>query len=238
MIKFYEQVYHHHELELRGWIALPANISKPCPAVLVIHDWTGCNEMAKERAQKLAEQGYIGFAIDMYGQGRCGNSNTEKQALMQPLLADRALLQARVLAAVRVLQEMPLVNQNALAALGFCFGGLCALDLARSGEKIQAVVSFHGLLQSPGLSVQTIHAKILVLHGYRDPMVLPQDLLNFAAEMQDLDADWQLHIYGRAKHAFTNPLAHDEALGLVYDELVADQAFQEMASFLQDVFSC
>jgi len=236
MIKFYEHLYHHDEQELRGWMALPKDIAKPCPAVMVIHDWSGCNEMAKARAQLLAEQGYIGFAVDMYGEGRCGHTNEEKQTLMQPLLADRLLLRARVLAAVRVLEGMPEVKPNALAAIGFCFGGLCALDLARAGAKIQGVISFHGLLHAPTLVRQKIHAKILVLHGYRDPMVRPQDLIDFAAEMEDVD--WQMHVYGQAKHAFTNPLAHDQALGLIYDEAVAKHAFQEMNDFLQELFSC
>jgi len=114
--------------------------------VLVVHDWSGCNELAKERAKVLAEQGFVAFAVDMYGEGRVGVTNEEKQALMQPVISNRQLLRERMQRAYQVLAELPLVQTDKMVAIGFCVGGLCVLDLARSGAGVAGVVSFHGSL--------------------------------------------------------------------------------------------
>ncbi|KTD21026.1 dienelactone hydrolase family protein [Legionella londiniensis] len=230
-------VYHHHDLELHGYLAFNDEISKPRPAILVFHDWTGRNEFACDKARALAEMGYIGFAVDMYGEARQGKTLEEKKGLMEPLINDRRLLRERVQAGLDAVKTMAEVDINRIAAIGFCFGGLCALDLARSGASIAGVVSFHGLLNKPDvLPKETIKAKVLVLHGYDDPMVPPGQVKEFCQEMTEAGVDWQVHMYGHTKHAFTNPKAHDEELGTVYDARQARRAWVAMSDFLKELF--
>lgn len=230
--------YHLGEQEFIGFLAYDDAIDEPRPAVLVAHDWSGCNEFACQKAIMLAEQGYIGFALDMYGNGRIGNTTEEKQALIQPLVSDRLLIRNRVLAALDALIAMPEVDNNRIAIIGFCFGGMCSLDLARSGAEIKGAVSFHGLLGAPAdLKSQPIKAKTLVLHGYDDPMAKPEQVHEFCQEMTKAKVDWQMHMYGLVQHSFTNPTAHDVHAGLIYNPLAAERSWQAMSNFLQEIFT-
>lgn len=230
--------YHHESQVLQGYLAYDDEIDTPRPAVLVIHDWSGRNEFACQKAEMLAKAGYIGFAVDMYGQGRIGESTEEKQALMMPLANDRILLRARIRAALDAVAALEFVDRQRIAVMGFCFGGLCAFDLARSGADIVGAVSFHGLLNKPqDLPNQSIKAKILALHGYNDPMVTPADVNAFCQEMTEAGADWQMHMYGNTQHAFTNPQAHDQQLGLMYNAEAARRSYQALIDFLEEVFA-
>lgn len=231
-------LYHHGVQALQGFSAYDDHIKTPRPAVLVIHDWSGRNEFACQQAQKLAELGYIGFAVDMYGDARLGETTEQKQALMMPLVNDRSLLRARIQAALHAVMALDVVDHRRIAVMGFCFGGLCALDLARSGADIVGAASFHGLLNKPhNLPCPPIKAKILVMHGYDDPMVTPADVNGFCQEMTDAGADWQVHMYGHTKHAFTNPQAHDQQMGTVYNANATRRSWQSMTNFLEDVFA-
>lgn len=219
-------------------IFYPASMNGPRPGILVAPDWSGCNKLAHSNAQRLAELGYISMAVDLYGNGKTGTTIEEKQALMTPLKEDRGLLQQRMLLALNTLKKQKNVDPNATAAIGFCFGGLAVLDLARTGADILAVVSFHGILVSPtNLDNTEVPAKILVLHGYDDPMVPPEQVLEFGSEMVARRANWQLHAYGGVQHAFTNPEANDPVLGAIYDETAAKRSWQTMKSFLAEVFN-
>ncbi|HAT8316515.1 TPA: hypothetical protein JBB31_05025 [Legionella pneumophila subsp. pneumophila] len=231
-------IYQHDDLALHGFLAHEEGIKQPQPAVIVAHDWSGRGEFACLKAKQLAEMGYIGFALDMYGQGQIGSNNDEKMALMQPLYSDRSLLRERLYAALEAIKSISVVDNNRIAIIGFCFGGLCALDLARSGADIRGAVSFHGLLNKPeNLAAGRIKAKILALHGYDDPMAKPEQVHAFCQEMTEANVDWQMHMYGQVKHAFTNPQAHDEHLGLIYDEVAARRSWQAMSQFLQEIFN-
>ena len=217
---------------------MPQNSPTPKPAVLVFHDWGGCNEFARKKAKYLASLGYVALAVDMYGEGREGATTDEKMALMQPLLGDRMLLSHRARAAFDALIAMPEVDNFRIAAIGFCFGGLCALDLARSGiEELRGVVSFHGLLNKPDFKSH-MHptTKILILHGYEDPMVEPDAVAQFCKEMEAATVDWQIHMYGKTKHAFSNPDANDPTMGIVYNPVAEQRAMQSMEYFLQSIF--
>lgn len=230
--------YQHGQQKLIGYRAYNPRQTGKRPAVLVVHDWSGRNDFACAKAEWLAELGYLGFAVDMYGEGKTGNTTEEKSALMQPLVSDRALLRDRLLAALTTLGQMPEVDSQRIAVIGFCFGGLCALDLARSGVELAGAVSFHGLLSAPDeLPTRPVKAKILALHGYEDPMVRPEAVEAFCQEMTAAKADWQVHCYGNTYHAFTNPLAHDPKLGLFYNSLAERRAFQAMENFLTEVFT-
>ena len=230
-------IYHHDTQELHGHLAYDNSVKGPRPAVLVAHDWTGRNEFACQKARMLADMGYVGFALDMYGQAQLGQSTDEKMALMTPVVSDRKQLQSRVRAAFDAVAGMPEVDANRIAIIGFCFGGLCALDLARSGADIKGAVSFHGLLNKPDMSQsEPIKAKVLALHGYDDPMAKPEQVNLFCEEMTQGKVDWQVQMYGQVQHAFTNPKAHDIQLGLIYNELAARRAWQAMSHFLQEIF--
>ena len=123
-----------------------------------------------------------------------------------------------------------------MAAIGFCFGGLCALDMARGMPQLKGAVSFHGLL-NPFLIQKKISAKVLVLHGLKDPMATFDDLRIFEKEMTEAQADFQIHAFGHAMHAFTNPIANDPKKGVLYDELTAKRAFLMMENFLKEIFN-
>lgn len=231
-------IYHHGELELHGFLAFKEDMSTTRPAVLVVHDWTGRNDFACQKAKMLADMGYVGFAIDVYGQGQLGANTDEKMALITPFMNDRALLRNRLISAFDAVKKRPEVDKNRIAIIGFCFGGLCALDLARSGVEIKAAVSFHGLLNKPDqLPSQVISAKILAMHGYDDPMVKPEQVQEFCQEMTEANVDWQMHMYGQVQHAFTNPEAHDRSLGTIYDPVAEKRSLQTLTNFLAEVFN-
>lgn len=227
--------YDHGAEKLKGYLA--TKTTKLSPAVLVVHDWSGRNEFACQQAAMLAKLGYVGFAVDMFGQGRVGETTEEKQALIQPFIEDRAFLRARLMSALNVVRSLEYVDNQRIAIIGFCFGGLCALDIARTGEAIKGVVSFHGILNRPeAIPTASIKAKILVLHGYDDPMVTPNAVNAFCEEMTTANADWQVDMYGHTQHAFTNPNAHDAKLGTIFNACANKRAFQSMTNFLAEIF--
>lgn len=219
-----------------GFVAWEKDAVKK-PAILIAHDWTGRNAFACDKAEQLAKLGYVAFALDMYGAAVCGNTKEEKSKLIEPLIQNRQLLLDRMLAGLATVKEFDMVDQNNIAAIGFCFGGLCVLDLARSGVAIKGVVSFHGLLNAPGLPAHDIKTKVLVLHGHDDPMVPLDQVLAFQKEMTDKQADWEMNIYGHTMHGFMNPNANDPNFGTVYKPQVAQRAWQSMQAFLTEIFS-
>jgi len=210
----------------------------PKPGVLISHAWGGRSEFEQGKAEILAELGYVGFALDLYGKGVLGATREENSALMQPLLDDRAVLQRRMQLALAQLRKQKEVDGSRIAAMGFCFGGLCVLDLARTGADLCGVASVHGLFVPPGNTVgNKIKAKVLVLHGWDDPMATPDDVLALSKELTMMGADWQLHAYGNTMHAFTNPDANDTQMGTVYDTAADRRSFRSMQIFLEEIFN-
>lgn len=208
----------------------------PSPAVAVAHAWSGRAEHECEVAEKLAGQGYVGFALDVYGKGVLGESAEENMALMQPLVEDRALLQARLQAGLACAASQEEVDGGRMASIGYCFGGLCVLDLARVGAPLQGVVSLHGLFNPPGNTEgNSIRAKVLVLHGWEDPMVPPDTVVGLAQEMTQAGADWQIHAYGHALHGFTHD-APAVADGIGYSESADRRSWQSVCNFLAELF--
>lgn len=229
--------YQDGSTQLEGYLAYDNEKSGKKPAIIICHDWSGCNEFAQEKAQQLAKLGYVGFALDIYGK-KIGTTNEEKTQLMQPFIADRALLRRRLLAAYNTVTNLTMVDKRYIAGIGFCFGGLCVLDLARSGVSLRGVVSFHGFFDAPkNLSHETIQAKILAFHGYNDPMVSKQQMDEFANEMTAAKVDWQIHIFGNTMHAFMNPEANDPQLGTVYNPVAAQRAWQITKDFFNEIFA-
>lgn len=223
---------------LEGFFAYDDAISGVRPVVLIHHAWVGRDEFVAKKAIKLAELGYLAFATDMYGKGIRGSSPEENARLMQPFMQDRASLQKRLQAALAIVKLMPWADNQRVASIGFCFGGLCALDLARTGVDIRGVVSFHGLLVPPdNIPNPQIKARVLVLHGHDDPMVPPDQVLALQAELTMAGADWQVHVYGGTMHAFTNPVANDPSFGTVYQPTADRRSWQAMQDFLAEIFA-
>ncbi|MGB5247088.1 MAG: dienelactone hydrolase family protein [Woeseia sp.] len=229
--------YHEGDATLRATVAWDDSIAVQQPGVLVAHAWRGRSEFEDKKALALASLGYVGFALDVYGRGQLGTNPTENAKLMQPFMDDRALLQRRLQAALAALRAVPEVDDQRVAGIGFCFGGLCMLDLARSGADLAGVVSFHGLLSKPATpAAADIRARILLLHGWDDPMATPDEVLALSRELSSAGADWQLHAYGKTLHAFTNPLANDPANGLQYRPRAERRAWCSMQNFLAEIF--
>ena len=226
--------YQAKNIDLKGYVAYPDDDN--APLVLIAHTWAGKDEFVHKRAEDLAALGYVGFAVDMYGNGKVGADTAENESLMTPLVSDRDLLKDRIVSALNYGKSLSEVDSSRVAAIGYCFGGLVVLDLARSGEDISGVVSFHGLLMPSDISEKGIKAKVLVLHGERDPMV-PLDMVDtFQKEMTEAGADWQLHSYGGTYHAFTNPDANDPSLGTQFNKSANERSWQSMKNFFAEIF--
>jgi dienelactone hydrolase len=221
-----------------GYIARPANAAK-APCVLVGHDWSGCNEGSCGAADRLAGLGYVGIALDVYGKGVRGDQQGDNTHLMGPLFSDRALLRRRLVAGIEAAAAHPAVDASKIAMIGYCFGGLCALDLARSAHPmLKGAVSFHGIFQPPEIGPQArITAKVLVLHGWADPMAKPEAVVGLAKELTDAGADWQIHGYGHAMHAFTFEGANAPERGILYNAAANHRSWAAMQGFLQEVFA-
>jgi len=227
--------YRDGQALLEGFFCHDDSRPGPQPAVLISHAWGGRDEFVERKARRLAWNGYAAFALDMFGKGKRGTTNEECTALITPFMQDRALLARRITAALETLTAQPQVDSRRIAAMGFCFGGLCVLDLARAGTDVRGVASFHGLLKPSGLPAKKIGAKVLMMHGYDDPMAPPEDVLAIAKELTAAGADWQLHAYGNTKHAFTNPEAHDSSLGLLYNDAADRRSWHTLMQFLEEV---
>ncbi len=219
-----------------AFIARPTSPG-PRPAILVCHAWGGRDELMERKARQLAELGYIGAAIDLYGVGKRGTDQASSRALMTPLVEDPARLRRRLTAAYEAVRGLDGVDADRMGAIGFCFGGLCAILAARMGLRLRGVVSFHGLLKIGAPLDAKVHAQLLVLHGQDDPMVPPADVGAFAQEMQRIHADWRLHAYPGVVHAFTNPAANDRDFGTVYDADADRRSWAEMAQFFAEVLA-
>lgn len=229
--------YLDEDVLLEGFFAYDDAFEGQRPVVLIHHAWVGRDEFVAEKARKLAGLGYLAFAADMYGKGVLGSCPEENAKLMQPFMQNRAKLQKRLHAALATVKLMPWADNDRVAAIGFCFGGLCALDLARTGVDIRGVVSFHGLLDAPdNIANPEIKAKVLVLHGHDDPMGLPEQVLALQSELSKAGADWQVHSYGHTMHAFTNPVANDPDFGTVYQPVADRRSWQAMQNFLAEIF--
>jgi len=208
------------------------------PGVMISHAWGGLGEFEQDKAQAVAKLGYNVLAIDMYGKGVRGKNIDENRELMGRFLNDRALLRQRINSGLHALKSIANVNSSKVAAMGYCFGGLCVLDLARSGAAVNGIVSIHGIFTPPqNLVNETIKAKVLALHGYDDPMATPENLNTFCTEMTNAGVDWQVHAYGLTYHAFTNPKANDLRMGTVFSASANQRSWLALTNFLSEIFA-
>ena len=228
--------YGHGDVAFEGILVTPPAAGRR-PAVIVVHTFAGRGPNEVAVAERLAGLGYAGFAADLYGKGVLGGSREECAALMQPFLDDRALLRARMLAIVDTVRGLPEVDPTRIVAIGYCFGGLAVLDLARAGADIQGVASFHGLFGAPAdLEVEPIKAKVVAFHGWDDPMVPPEAVIALAGELGAAGADWQIHAYGGTLHGFTNPKANAPENGVLYNPVADRRSWSSLLHFLEECF--
>ncbi len=238
MIKTETIIYGDSENEFRGKICFDDRNSAPKAGVLVVHTIRGCTDFETEKAQELAKIGYVGFAVDMYGNGRNSNNSEKARVWMDELNNNRNLLLKRASLALETLKNHPEVDESKTGAIGFCFGGKCVLDLARAGAEFRGAVSFHGVYDKPeGLENNSpIKSSVLVLHGWDDPLNPPSSTVALAEELTARNADWQILSLGQTGHAFTNPTANMPERGLIYNELSNRRAWVVMRNFFEEIF--
>ena len=228
--------YYHGSTKCIGYLSMPES-SHALPLVLVAHTWKGRSEFEDQKVAALNSLGYAALSIDIYGGGVNGQSVKENQALIEPFISDRDLFRQRLISAVEFGKTIDGVDGSNIAMIGFCFGGLASIELARSGYNLAGCVSFHGLLNQSDQPFQKVNTRLLVLHGDQDPMVSSQEILNLQNEMTESEADWQFISYGNTYHAFTNPAANDIEMGTVYNHDSDIRSWIAMSNFLEETFS-
>lgn len=216
-----------------GYLAYDDSTDVRRPGVLVVHEWWGLTEHPKRSARRLAEQGYIALAVDMYGKGRVTDSAQQAGQWAGEVRGNPAALLSRFAAAMEALKARPLTDPARIGAIGYCFGGTVVLEVARQGAALAGVVSFHGgLASSVPEEKRNLRARVLVCHGADDPAVAWEQVTAFREEMQRAKADWQLDVYGGAVHAFTNPDANSPTAR--YNERAARRSWEAMTRFLRE----
>ena len=223
---------------LQGWLAYDNSTIAKRPGVIVVHEWRGLNDYAKHRAEQLAQLGYIAFAIDMYGKSVYAKDHEEAGHLSGVFRSDRTLMRRRAHAGLEVLKRQPLTDTTRLAAIGYCFGGTTALELARVGEPLRGVASIHGVLDTPHPEdAKQIAGKVLVLQGADDPYVQPDQIAAFEQEMKAAGVDYKIVTYPGAVHSFTVPDAgNDPSTGAAYHPDADRQSWAELGTFLTTIF--
>jgi dienelactone hydrolase len=224
-----------------GYLAWNQDIAEPRPGIVVIHEWWGLNDYIKHRADMLAEQGYCALAIDMYGDGLTADNPETAGNLMNGVLQDMQTGTARLRAAVQTIKDQPQVDSNRVAAIGYCFGGAMALHLARIGEPLRAVVSFHGALGSfHQPAAGEVSARILVCHGGDDAMVSADDVTAFKNEMDGAEANYEVIVYPGAQHGFSSPEADQNGakygIPVGYDADADSASWNAMLQLFDEVF--
>lgn len=226
--------YRDGETTLEGYLAYDDEADSPRPGVLVFHEWWGLNDYIKKRARDIASLGYVAFAPDVYGKGvRPANSRAAGNEAGK-YMKDRKLLRSRAAAGLDFLKKNKRADPERIAAIGYCFGGAAALELARSGAPVAATATFHGVLNTPAPEdAKNIKGSVLVLHGAADPSVKPAEVQSFQEAMNKAGVDWHLISYGQAVHGFTNPAnGADPSKGVAYDEKADKRSWEAMKDFL------
>lgn len=238
-IKTQEIEYEHGGTKLLGYLAYDDSVQGKQPGVVVVHEWMGHNDYARRRAEQLAGLGYAAFALDMYGKGVRAKDPQEAAQMAGRFKSDRKLMRDRARAGLEVLKKQPMVDSGKLAAMGYCFGGQVSLELARAGEPLAGVVSFHGALDTPTpQDAKNVKGKVLALHGGADPFVPPEHVAAFQKEMEEAKVDYQFVSYGPGVvHGFTNPNNKGSTMkGVGYDENADRRSWKAMQVQFEEVF--
>jgi len=227
--------YEAGSIQAQGFLAKPEVINQKAPAILLVPMWKGRVGFIDDKAREMAGRGMTALAVDLYGEGKTAVDNDEAAALMQPLMDDRAELQQRINAGFDTLCKQG-VAKDKIIAIGYCLGGLVVQDLARTNQQVAGVISVHGLMVKPDVKTpQHWRAKVMLLHGAKDPMVSDEDWLQLRDEMSQAGCDWQKHDFGLAYHAFTTPGANDPDFGTVYNADAHRRSEQLMSDFIAEI---
>ena len=226
---------------LKGYLVYDDAAKERRPGVLVVHEWWGHDQHARNSARKLAEAGYVALALDMYGGGKQADHPDSAGKFSGEVRKNLPLMKSRFEAGMQLLRRQPQVDGKRLAAIGYCFGGSVVLEMARAGEDLRGVASFHGGLatEHPAQSGTTT-AQVLVMNGEEDPFVPPEQIAAFKKEMEDAKVNYKFVNYPGAKHSFTNPDADANGtkfnLPLNYNAIADKESWFELQSFLKQIF--
>jgi len=221
-----------------GYLAYDQSIPGKRPGVLVFHEWKGIQPYEKMRAEQLAKLGYVAFVPDIYGKGIRPQTPQDAGAEAGKYRNNRPLMREHAIAGLEQLKKNSIVDPGRIAAIGYCFGGTVALELARSGAEIAGAVSFHGVPDTPNPSdARNIRGKVLLLHGADDPYVKRESITAFEDEMNGGNVDWEIVIYSHAVHGFTNPNnGSDPSKGAAYNEAADHRSWDDMKQFFAEIF--
>ncbi|AFM13164.1 dienelactone hydrolase family protein [Turneriella parva] len=229
--------YQQDGKDFEGYLALPKKTDKKLAGVLLIHDWTGLDDYEQMRARMLAENGYVAFAMDMYGKGVRATNHKEAGELSGIYGKDRKLLRSRIETALQVLKSRPEVDSSRIAIIGYCFGGMAAIEAALMAADIRGVVTFHAALSFPTLVADAGNIKVplLIHHGGADKFVPEKDVKALRAQLDKVKAEYQLVVHPGATHGFTlkSNVGHEEHFGMKYDVKADLESWASMLSFLR-----
>lgn len=232
--------YTGDSITMNGYIVYDESKEGTRPAIIVVPEWWGLNDYPKMRARELAKLGYIAMAIDMYGNGAQADNPDSATKISAPFYTDPQMAKRRFDAALNKLKSMPQVDTSKLAAIGYCFGGAQVLTMAKLGDNLKGVVSFHGNLNVVHANKDLLKAAILVCHGGSDPFVPETEVIQFKKEMDSIGADYTFKVYEGATHAFTNPASTANGkkfnLPLAYNPAADTASWNEMKGFFERVF--
>jgi len=232
-----EITYKIDTLTCKGFLAFDNSVHGKRPGVLVAHEWWGLNDFTKTQTKNLARDGYIAFAVDMYGNGK--TTNDPKIAMtMASGVRGTPYMRQRIESGFKTLLEQPDIDPQRVGAIGFCFGGSAVLELAYSGAAVKGTVTFHGGLFAPNNDdMKSIKSKFLILHGANDPTMKPEVISQFRESLAKSGVDWQMVYFSNTVHAFTNPASgNDPSKGVAYNPVSARRAFLYMQDFFKEIF--
>lgn len=223
---------------LEGYLVRDSRWEGPRPVVLIVHDWNGLDDYERMRAEMIADAGYVALAVDVYGKGVRPSTVADCAREAGKWYADRTAWRKRLGAAVTYAKTRKEVQKDAIAAIGYCFGGAAVLEMARAGMDLKGVASFHGGLKTTMPAVKgAVKASVLVLHGEADPMVPPTEVKAFEAEMKSAGATYRVVSYAGAVHSFTVPNSEKAGVpGVAYQKEADEQSWDELLKFLKGLF--
>jgi dienelactone hydrolase len=231
-------ISHNFETEELESVLVGRRDGQARPTVILIPTVMGVSDLEIGFGRQLVELGYNALVADLFGKKFRGAPRDTMFGEMNRLKGDRAALRRRMQHVLDIARGLDEVESDQIVVAGYCFGGMCALDLARSGADIAAAVAFHGLFDPPGLAEEKIKAKVVCFHGWDDPMVPPEKVAALGHELTAAGADWQIHAYGHVAHGFTNPNAHTIGIeGVRYNELAAERSWTSFINLLEELFA-
>jgi dienelactone hydrolase len=232
--------YSADSVNMKGFVAFNDADSSKRPVVLIVHEWWGLNDYPKDRARQLAKLGYFAMAVDMFGDGKTAGNPDEAKALVMPFYSNPQMAKSRFDAALEKVKTYPQADPNKIAVIGYCFGGGTALNVARMGEDVKGVVSFHGNLLGVPADKNLLKAEVLVCHGDSDKFVSQEEVKQFSHQMDSIGAKYTVKHYANSTHAFTNPASTENgkkfSMPITYNAAADSASFNDMLEFFHRIF--